>query len=255
MTPDKKKVVTPLQRALGELLQRVEDLERKPQPAVPTFQELFLDRSTEADALLDGYVKDRIPAPSDLSGWKWLGFVGPLFSFVLFALCVSGFMRDEARTDELARRLGKLEKPVTDGRAEWLGPLAGTAPAGRTGEEYVQPGVKTLTVHTADIFLDLDERCWLKVTDGDGRVLSAGFVPPGRREVAPGAKLPLTVRDGCPGHVSFTVDGVTANPPREPGHAENKVEVVTLGASAVKPQSYIYVVPEERWRPCAGRCA
>jgi len=235
-------------KTVSELLfERVERLERAPKP---TFQELFLDRSSEADALLDGYVKDRIPAPPDLSGWKWLGFVGPLFSFVLFALCVSGFMRDEARTDELARRLGKLEKPAP----AFINP-EGTAPAGRTGEEYVQPGVKTLTVHTADIFLDLDERCWLKVTDGDGRVLSAGFVPPGRREVAPGAKLPLTVRDGCPGHVSFTVDGVTANPPREPGHAENKVEVVTLGASAVKPQSYIYVVPEERWRPCAGRCA
>jgi hypothetical protein len=95
------------------------------------------------------------------------------------------------------------------------------------------PITVTPPAHTTDIFLDLDQPCWLRVTDGDGKVLSADFVPAGRREAAPGAKMPLTIRDGCPGHIAFTVDGQPVDPPREPGHAQNRVEVVTLGGPSV----------------------
>jgi hypothetical protein len=128
-------------------------------------------------------------------------------------------------------------------------------PMEHSGSEVASTTITTAHTSAPDIYLDFDQRCWVSITNGAGKQMFAGYAPAGRSLVQGKVARPITVRDGCPGHVAFTVDGKAVDPPREPGHAENRVEVVTLGGASVKPQSYIYVVPEERWRPCPGRCA
>jgi hypothetical protein len=256
MKDKKEPRLTPLQSALGHLLNRVEDLERKPAPAQPTLEELFLDRSDEATRLLGNFVYDHAPVPPALPDRS---FANWLLTAALCVTVVAGglvFMALENRVADLRKELVALEQDITKLDARAAAPLSGDL----TGNQAVltidpmAPITVTPPAHATDIFLDIDQKCWLQVTDGDGKVLSADFVPAGRREAAPGAKMPLTIRDGCPGHVAFTVDGAPVDPPREPGHDPAKVEVVVLGGATVKPQSYIYIVPEER-KPCSGRCA
>jgi hypothetical protein len=249
MTPKKEPRLTPLQSALGHLLNRVEDLERKPAPAQPTLEELFLDRSAEATRLLGDFVYDHAPvppAPPDRSLQNWLSMV-VIVGLVLGVVLVESYQRQ--RTDKLQAELTALEQDVTklDARAV-TPPSSGTA-------SWTSGNLVAAPIAVQPTYLDLDQRCWVKVSDADGLVTFEGYAPPGRLLADYGAlKRPVTIRDGCPGHVAFTVDGAPVDPPREPGHDPAKVEVVVLGGATVKPQSYIYIVPEER-KPCSGRCA
>jgi hypothetical protein len=206
MVLKKPKTLLASQESVEECKRRLDKVEAR------GLEFLFLDRSDEATRLLGNFVFDHAPVPpsaQDNSFSNWL---------LVSALCVT-VMAGGLLFRSLETSLADLGKRVAAQEARAFAP---TAPA--VAMDTAIPNI----AHIPDIFLDLDQRCWLQITDGGGKVLMADFVPAGRREAAPGAKLPITVRDGCPGHVAFTVDGRAVDPPREPGHAENKVEVVVL---------------------------
>lgn len=232
---------------LQKLKEQVDRMDAEP---MLTLEQLFLDRSDEATGLLERFVSDQLPDPPDHTLQHWIPFAGCCVLIVVLGVLMG------VRLDQVEQRAGKLQTELAALEQDTTKLGARVMARETVGVPIVEGGTAPsfVVTRTTDIVLDLDQPCWLRVTDGDGKVLSAGFVPAGRSEAAPGAKMPLTIRDGCPGHVAFTVDGQPVDPPREPGHAQNRVEVVTLGVPSVKPQSYIYAAPEER-EPCSGRCA
>jgi|SRR5580693_4254536 hypothetical protein len=210
--PEKKERKPPV--TLYDVNARVKELENKR----PTkLEDLIFNADHNDLAYLRSKVEEFAPKPKPVVRWPRL-----LVAFVLGCYCMALGLTvwyPQPKPDDWYQHLSEI------GLQEELKP----APAVTYSQLQDPPSVQEPLVKTDPKHLSISNTgqhpCWVGVLTPDGRKVIYDFLNP---EATVGTDdHPVTVRDSCPGELTFERDGKMVHPTPEAGHRHD-VEVVAI---------------------------